>query len=330
MLTQLNEVSYLEHIFNRPRQGGVRGIMVKKNKTEQIKNILKIKPKAGTRKIAKLLNVSTRMVRYVKSNKNSNGDLPKILILDIETSPMEVYVWGLYKQRVGVPQIIKDWSILSWSAKWLMKSKIHSAHVTPKEAQNRDDFSVMTELHTLLNEADIVVAHNGIRFDIRKINTRLIKNGFSPTLPYQTIDTLTVAKKVFGMSSYSLDYLTKFFMLNQKGSPAYSLWKKCVAGDKKALDEMEKYNKNDVVILEELYIKLRPWIKSHPNVGLYLDIDTTVCPNCGNKNLTWDGYYYTPAGKYKTFQCICGAIGRSRYNGVLQNNRKTLSISTAR
>ena len=36
------------------------------------------------------------------------NDLPKILLFDIETSPMEVYVWGLYKQFISHNNIIKD------------------------------------------------------------------------------------------------------------------------------------------------------------------------------------------------------------------------------
>jgi hypothetical protein len=78
------------------------------------------------------------------------------------------------------------------------------------------------------------------------------------------------------------------------------------------------------VALEELYLKLRPWIKSHPNLGLY--VEGEVCPTCGSDQITWKGKYRTPAGEYKTFRCECGAIGRSRHS----EPKKSLQRSVAR
>ena len=94
---------------------------------------------------------------------------------------------------------------------------------------------------------------------------------------------------------------------------------------------METYNRQDVVVLEEVYLKLRPWTKGHINLGLYMDSDVPVCPNCGSKHIYEDGhYYYTPAGRYKTFRCECGAISRGRKNEVTSDERKNITISIAR
>jgi DNA polymerase III epsilon subunit-like protein len=211
-----------------------------------------------------------------------------------------------------------------------MDDKIYSDKVSVNEAQSREDSSIIPQLWHLLDEADLVVGHNAQKFDVRKANLRFALNGFNPPLPYRVIDTMRCAMRVFNSSSYKLDYLNRIFGNNLKISTQYSLWKRAVTGDASALTEMEEYNRGDVVITEELYLSLRPWIKGHPNVGLYLDTEEVVCTNCGNENLTWGGYYYTPAGKYKSFRCTeCGAIGRSRISDLDKEMRARLLLSIA-
>ena len=59
--------------------------------------------------------------RYVKDGATSKVAIKKakILILDIETLPMEVYAWSMWNQNFGLEQVIKHTTILSWSAKWM-------------------------------------------------------------------------------------------------------------------------------------------------------------------------------------------------------------------
>lgn len=257
-------------------------------------------------------------------------DLPKILVFDIETAPMEAYIWRLWKQTVSERQIIKDWSVLCWSAKWLFDPKIHSAVVTPQDAIDREDARILEPMWDLLDQADIVIAHNGDKFDIKKLNFRFIKAGMIPPMPYRSIDTLKVCRRVFGSSSFKLDYINSQLGLNMKDDAPFSLWKRCAEGNKDALAAMLAYNQNDVLILEDLYVKVRPWIKSHPNVGLFIDTDKEVCTNCGASNLEWRGRYYTPAGRYKAFRCAsCNAVGRSRYSDLTKEDRKRLHLSIA-
>ncbi len=234
------------------------------------------------------------------------NSLPRILLLDIETAPMEVYVWGLYKQFIPHGNVIKDWFILSWAAKWLYDDEILSSIVTPKEAIKRQDRRVMAEIWTLLDEADIIIGHNVDSFDERKIKARFILNKIPPPTPYRTIDTLKVARREFSLSSYKQDYITKRFDLNKKiDTSAFGgldLWKRCVSGDKEALDIMLKYNKQDIRGLEDVYLKLRPYMRNHPNLGVMMDED--ACPNCGSEHLEdTDAFYYTSASKFPVLRC---------------------------
>ena len=239
-------------------------------------------------------------------------DSARILLFDIETAPMEVYTWSLQQHGWMNPDmVVKDWSIISWAAKWLFEPDVISMRVSGTEAIDRTDASIINELWALLDEANIVIAHNGARFDARKANARFALNGLTPPMPYRIIDTLQVARQQFALSSFKLDYINQLFGLQKKGHPGFDIWRRCVHGDEEALRVMDEYCKRDVMILEELYLHIRPWIKGHPNVSLYQDAETDACGNSGNTNLNWGGYYTTPAGKYRAFRCTnCGAIGR--------------------
>jgi hypothetical protein len=238
---------------------------------------------------------------------------PKVLLFDIETSPMIVTVWGLYKQRIPHTNVIKDWNIISWAGKWLNHSEVFGDVLTPEEAISGDDNRILNSIWEKFDEADIVIAHNGDNFDIKKLNTRWLLNGFYQPSKYRSIDTYKVSSGQFSFSSNKLDYIATLTQNKQKIKTDYDLWKRCMKGNKEALDEMFTYNKKDVVLLEDVYMVLRPWIKSHPNLGLYMETDENVCPHCGGTDLSYDGHYYTTtAGKFATIRCKCGAISRQK------------------
>lgn len=253
---------------------------------------------------------------------------PKILLLDIETAPMEVYTWSLRgNDYISPTNIIKDWFVLSWSAKFLFSSQVFSDSVTPQEASNRDDSRMIMGIYQFLNEAQIVITHNGNKFDLPKINSRLLVHGFPPPTHYQTIDTLSVARKYFGFSSNKLDYLNKILGLNLKDDMSFDDWIACVHGNREALSKMEKYNRKDVLNLEDLYVTLRPWIQNHPNVGVYLNTEDSVCKNCGKelKDENWEGTYETNTAVYRAFRCSCGAIGRDKVNLMSKEKKQNLT-----
>ena len=243
-------------------------------------------------------------------------DAPKILLIDIETAPIIAAVWGVFKQNIGIDQILHDKHIICWSAKWLYDDYIYSDCLTPKEALRRDDKRITMSVYDMINAADIVVGHNSQKFDVPIITGRFLQHKLPPVNPFQQVDTCLVARKNFGFTSNKLDFINRILDLKQKvDTGGFGLWLSCMNGDQEALDKMREYNENDVLILEDNYLTIRPYIKSHPNLALYQGEDAkAVCPNCGSENLKTDnGYYYTPVNKYATFKCLdCGAIGHER------------------
>lgn len=257
----------------------------------------------------------------------------KVLTLDIETAPIEAYVWGLWEQNVGLDMIKTDWSILSYSAKWLDEKQVMYADTGGKGTNRvRDDKPLMEPIWNLLNTADIVVAQNGKSFDMKKINARMAFHRFGPYSPVRVVDTLSVAKKHFGFSSNKLAFLSEKLTPTCKSThklfPGFSLWKECLADNPKAWAEMKKYNKTDVISTEQLYLAQRPWIDNHPNVAAYSMRSDVTCPKCNSPKLQARGYAVTQSGKYQRYQCqACSGWSKGKLNLLTADKRKSLQVS---
>lgn len=238
----------------------------------------------------------------------ANNRESKVLILDIETLPILGYSWGVWNQNIYPNQIKKDWSLLSYSAKWLGDDRIISDVLTPKEAISRDDKRISTGIWKLLDECFISVSHNGKRFDLRKLNTRFWKNKLHKPSSYKVIDTLPVAKSVFGLTYNKLDFIAKFIGADEKLETEFELWTACDEGDKQALQEMKEYNEQDVLTLEEIYMNMREWIPGHPDLGIYQNLKD-VCPVCLSTNYKKIGLYTANVYQYEEYRCSdCSSV----------------------
>jgi len=216
----------------------------------------------------------------------------------------KAFVWGKYEQDVIA--YIQEGYMLSWTFKWLDGRTITRGLCDYKgyKPGSSDDYALVKELHDLFSEADILIAHNGDRFDIRKANARFIYHGLTPPDPYKTVDTLKIARRHFAFNSNKLDDLGQFLGCGRKVKhPGFDLWLGCESGDQKSWDLMLKYNKQDVVLLESVYKKLLPWIQNHPSFkdGI-LD-----CPNCNKQDFQKAGQNHFQGVKSQRYKCNnCG------------------------
>lgn len=238
----------------------------------------------------------------------------RILLLDIETAPNTAYVWGLWKQNISISQIVDSSSILCWSAKWYGEDDImFNSIINPGKKK------MVQNMHKLLNQADVVVHYNGSRFDIPTLNKEFLELGMLPPAPYKQVDLLRTARQQFRFPSNKLDYIAQALGLGKKHRhEGFELWIKCMNRDKEAWQTMEKYNVQDVVLLEKVYQRFLPWIKSHPNHGTALNV-SACCPTCGSSHLTKRGFNLSQAGKYQRYQCMsCGTWSSSKTTEKLE------------
>lgn len=262
---------------------------------------------------------------------------PKILIFDIETAPILGFVWGLWENNVALNQIHTDWHILSWSAKWLGDRPDKVMYMDQRKAKNiEDDSKLLKGIWKLLDEADIVITQNGRNFDQKKLQARFILSGMKPPSSYRHIDTMLLAKKHFAFTSNKLEYMSsklcvKYKKLKTTEFQGFDLWKACLNGDIRAWKEMEKYNKYDVLALEELYTKLIPWDNSI-NFNVYDEDELLNKCTCGTKHPpVRNGYTYSNLAKYQRFKCPkCGSETRGRKNLLSKEKRNSLKSGTNR
>jgi len=246
----------------------------------------------------------------------------KILHLDIETFPHKAYVWGMFKQNVALNQLVESGRTACWAAKWHgKKGVIYSGLNTAKNEQE-----MIQEVWELLDEADAVCHYNGTRFDMPTLNKEFLKFEIAPPSPYQQIDLLATARRQFRLASNKLDYVAEYLGVGNKlQHKGMDLWTGCmndVAGDWKV---MERYNKQDVMLLEKVYNKLLPWIANHPNPAMYNDRLERQCPKCGGNHIQSRGTYETKVQKYQRYQCMdCKSWMRERFTMVNKDKRPTI------
>lgn len=225
----------------------------------------------------------------------------KRLIFDLETSLMTLTGFSLYEDYKTPDAILTDWHIISAAWKWEGEEDVYSAHTYTDK-----DKSVVKQLCEFIREADELVYHNGTKFDWKKLNTRVLLNGLPPIPKPKETDTLTQCKKHFAMSSNRLDYIGKALGLGGKVETSSGLWLRALKRDKTAIDEMVEYNKYDVILLEKVFKRLKPYV----NLGYNQNIDSEeqVCNSCKSTHFECRGWSYTKTCRYQRFHCLdCNA-----------------------
>lgn len=238
------------------------------------------------------------------------GKVPKILLWDIESLPLTTATFTLFPERIGHDNILTDCSLICAAWKELGKKTIYSSSIldNPKAFKQdvNNDLVVIKKLRDVMEDVDILIGHNSKKFDTKKLNARLIFYGLDP-LPSGIIqlDTLSEVRKIANFTSNRLDYLGKHLLGSGKLETSKGLWLRVLKGEKKAVEEMLVYNKQDVKVLEDVYLKLRPYIKNHPNVGVLHGEDREdCCPACGSTELDKIRTRFTAAGvKKQQKQC---------------------------
>lgn len=259
---------------------------------------------------------------------------PKVLILDIETAPLEADVWGLWENNVALNQVLKDWQLLSWSAKWLEPGPYAKDERSVFYADRRGgkgEKSILKPFAKLIFEADVVLTQNGKHFDIPSFQAKCLEFGIKGKFTGKHIDTKQLAQRNFRFPSYRLEYMTekfnvKYKKLKHKEFPGHEMWTEVRKDNVRAWRCMEKYNKYDVLALEELYHHFAPYDNT-VNWSVYNDLGVNRC-SCGSTHIKENGHDYSgKKGKYKRYKCVdCGKPYKSTKNLLDKATRDKLLV----
>lgn len=248
---------------------------------------------------------------------NLHNGLQKVLVFDIETSPCLGWFWQTGKARITADQILDHTKIIM----------ISYMFVGDKETQclvwdkNQNDKSMLEKFAKVAAKADAVIGHNSDNFDIKTLNARVAYHGIKPIVWGSAKDTFKMIKKKFRLPSLTLKYLLRYFNLSSKLKTESGLWVKVWWDkDKKALQDMIEYCKQDTRGLEELVRRLQPYLE--PIVNHSLRSEKMCCPKCGSEDYQKYGFRFTNLGKYQRYLCnSCGSDFRSATNLISKANR---------
>lgn len=258
---------------------------------------------------------------------------PRTATVDIETFPLLVHRWALHDESpVALNQVVQEWSIASFAWKWMDEKRVIYKDTGGRGVKKvRDDKALVRELRDLLCEAELVIGQNHRKFDLKKINARIIEHGLGPYSPIRTVDTTVEARRYFGFTSKKLEWMSKHLTDTPKDShkefPGFELWTECLADNPRAWAEMRRYNIRDVEATEKVYKRLLPWITTHPNTATYVEDKDPRCPKCGSDKLQVHRYVHTQQGKYPRYVCTeCKGWARGKVQQLATEARKSLLV----
>jgi hypothetical protein len=243
-------------------------------------------------------------------------DSPKIVLWDIETTHNLAAVFGLaHNDYINPDNIVQERYIVCAAWKTLGQKAI-SAVATPDfdlyKKDPHNDEMVVRKLHDVLSDADVIVAHNGDQYDIKFTEGRMLYHGLPPLPPLLKIDTLKEARNRFLLNSNKLDYLGNYLKVGRKKPTSGGLWLRVLNGDADAVKEMVKYNKQDVALLERVFLKLQPYMAQHTNRHLFGN--KSGCPRCGSLKIQARGFHRSITQVYQRFHCQgCGGWFRDKH-----------------
>jgi hypothetical protein len=271
----------------------------------------------SSRGAAKELRVGKTTVNKYRAIYDKGGiDLPqaRVLTLDIESKPAMYWSWDAKADWLAPSMLIEPGGMICFAAKWLGEEQVMFFRGP----------DAVRQAHRLLSEADLVVTYNGDRYDLKRLNNEFLREGLAPPKPYRSIDLIKTNRKQFDLPYKKLDYLAGVTNVGGKVKhEGFGLWIACMEGDPEAWVKMEAYNKHDVVLTEQLYVKLLPWLTNVPHMGMF--VAEGKCPYCGSQNITEQGETTALVQKYPLLHCE-NCEGWSRGNKPILNPIETRKV----
>lgn len=299
------------------------------------------------RSTAKLFGIHRRTIENwladmppKKPHPHTSADFPhshiKILFLDIETLPSIMVSYSRKTSYISPKQIIQHGMMASFQYAYgrgeVINMNLRDMGCIPDSGVIRPDHALplVEFMRNLVEDADIVIGHNGKRFDIGKLYSYLIKHECAPMHQPDVFDTLQAARRIGMHESNTLDDLAHYYGIRRKlaGGMSYDVGIKALCGDAETWQKIIDYGDNDVDMLRELYLKIRPHSigNLHPNMNLFFEDHKTRCVVCGSSNVEWSNMKKraTVQAHNKLVCKCCGHIMQERKTALSKEKRESI------
>lgn len=234
----------------------------------------------------------------------------KILYLDLELAYGVYYAFPSKRPQYLSASQLKQYQFCV-CASWCWEhapDKVHNVKITDDmeafKKSHTNDAVVAKAIHKVMSEADVIVAHNGVAFDLKHANSMFIRNGLGPIPEHMNIDTLKAARKYFAFEGNSLGDLLERFNLGAKDEKPD--WQKLTDGDIPEIKKAAKYCDIDVIGLRKVFLHIRPFIRRIATAQNTLKA-VTYCDCCGSKRLINHGSKHSHGIPH--FQILCKECG---------------------
>lgn len=232
---------------------------------------------------------------------------PKIISFDLEVSPALGYFYPP-TWETGILKVEERQKLMSFAWQVVGERKIHAKNLSQMDTYKvdpRNDKLLTIELHKVMSDADILLGQNSDQFDVKMANYFFIMNGLEPVPPTKYIDTKKIAKRYFRFANNTLDNLGEELGFGGKTKVKHSdIWTDCFLDkDPKSWKMMDKYCKNDVDKTTKIYLKMRPFMHSHPSLSR-ISGEWNSCPRCGSFSYRLKAYRTTNTSRYHQYQCL--------------------------
>lgn len=233
---------------------------------------------------------------------------PKILFYDIETTPLQAWVWRPGKQVVYHGQLVKGQDSYGIICITYCFNDGKKAKALVWDLKKQDTWRLVSEFDQIIKseEPDVIIGKNSDRFDNKHLNTVRLMNDLSPFPEFMTMtdDLEKQMRKYFYLPSYTLDYFSEQMGLGGKIKMEMQDWIDIVTNNenaKKSLTKMVKYGKKDIEDTRALWEAVSKHCK--PKYNAATKLGGRACTNCGSEDIVKNGTRVRGKTMYQKFYC---------------------------
>lgn len=177
---------------------------------------------------------------------NSGMNQIQCCVFDLETTNLNadfgVILCAVVKPANGEPIVFRGDSYANW------------------KRRRSDDSKIVRDIVKTLLNYDIWCAHNGARFDVPFLRSRMLRAGMEPLPAKKLVDPVLLARSKLKLSYNSLEKVAEHLGCNSKTEVRPEMWLRAsLDGSREAMNYIVEHCVQDVLVLEKVIGRLKEY-----------------------------------------------------------------------